>query len=191
MTSQGDRNSQPNSIRKSIKHLKLQDKQIHQGVSQDGFILPLVVIIGLILAVGGFTLLARSFAGLFGATRHEQSRQARELAETGLATTIELLNRKYSYLLINCYSRSGSPPTPNDCINTGSWSTPQLPSSICPGSERSTSTFPLQQNIDTPKGRYRVEYYAYASTQFYGGTGKLKVTGERLNSQGEIGRAHV
>jgi len=75
-----------------------------------GFILPLVVILGLILAVGGFTMLARSFAGLFGASRQEQARQAREIAETGLATSIELLNRKYSYLLINCYSRSGSPP---------------------------------------------------------------------------------
>ena len=41
-------------------------------------------------------MLARNFAGLFGATRQEQSRQAREIAETGLATTIELLNRKYS-----------------------------------------------------------------------------------------------
>jgi hypothetical protein len=150
----------------------------------NGFILPLVIILGLILAVGGFTMLARSFAGLFGATRQEQARQAREIAETGLATTIELLNRKYSYLLINCYSRSGSPPTPNDCINTGTWSSPQLPSSICPGSDTDTANFPLEQEINTPKGRYRIEFYAYAGTQFYGGTGKLKATGERLSSDG-------
>jgi hypothetical protein len=152
--------------------------------NQDGFILPLVIILGLILAVGGFTMLARSFAGLFGASRQEQARQAREIAETGLATSIELLNRKYSYLLINCYSRSGSPPTPNDCINTGTWSSPQLPSSICPGSDTSTANFPLEKEINTPKGRYRIEFYAYAGTQFYGGTGKLKATGERLSSDG-------
>ena len=127
-------------------------------------------------------MLARNFAGLFGATRQEQSRQAREIAETGLATTIELLNRKYSYLLINCYSRNGSPPTPNDCINTGSWSDPRLPSSICPGSSTITTNFPLQSETTTPKGRYRVEFYAYAGTQFYGGTGKLKVTGERVSA---------
>jgi hypothetical protein len=150
----------------------------------DGFILPLVVILGLILAIGGFTMLARSFAGLFGATRQEQARQAREIAETGLATTVELLNRKYSYLLINCYSLSGSPPTPNDCINTGTWSSPQLPSSICPGSDTSTANFPLTKEIITPKGRYRIEFYAYAGTQFYGGTGKLKATGERLSNDG-------
>lgn len=170
---------------KAIPHGRRQHRNLQRcGRRVDGFILPLVVVIGLILAVGGLTMLARSFAGLFGATRQEQSRQAREMAETGLATTIELLNRKYSYLLINCYSRSGSPPTPNDCINTGSWASPQLPSSICPGSERSTATFPLEGNINIPKGRYRVEYYAYAGTQFYGGTGKLKATGERLSSDG-------
>jgi hypothetical protein len=152
--------------------------------AEEGFILPLVIILGLILAVGGFTMLARSFAGLFGASRQEQARQAREIAETGLATSIELLNRKYSYLLINCYSRSGSPPTPNDCINTGTWSSPQLPSSICPGSDTSTANFPLEKEINTPKGRYRIEFYAYAGTQFYGGTGKLKATGERLSSDG-------
>ena len=155
-------------------------RQLHNR--EEAFVLPLVVIIGLILAVGGLTMLARSFAGLFGATRQEQSRQARELAETGLATSLELLNHKYSYLLINCYSRSGSPPTPNDCINTGTWSTPQLPSSVCPGSERASNSFPLEANISSQHGRYRVEYYAYAGTQFYGGTGKLKVTGERLNN---------
>ena len=165
--------------------LLLRHNNLEQGRQQSGgFILPLVVIVGLILAVGGLTMLARSFAGLFGANRQEQSRQAREMAETGLATTIELLNRKYSYLLINCYSRSGSPPSPNDCINTGTWSSPQLPSSICPGSERSTARFPLEGSIDSPKGRYRIEYYAYAGTQFYGGTGKLKATGERLSNDG-------
>jgi hypothetical protein len=157
---------------------------VHNNKQADGFILPLVIILGLILAVGGFTMLARSFAGLFGASRQEQARQAREIAETGLATSIELLNRKYSYLLINCYSRSGSPPTPNDCINTGTWSSPQLPSSICPGSDTSTANFPLEKEINTPKGRYRIEFYAYAGTQFYGGTGKLKATGERLSSDG-------
>jgi len=149
-----------------------------------GFILPLVVVLGLILAIGGFTMLARSFAGLFGATRQEQARQAREIAETGLATTVELLNRKYSYLLINCYSRNGSPPTPNDCINTGTWSSPQLPSSICPGSDTTTNNFLLNKEINIPKGRYRIEFYAYAGTQFYGGTGKLKATGERLSNDG-------
>jgi len=149
--------------------------------SDAGFLLPLVVIAGLILAVGGFAMLARSFAGLFGSIRQEQSRHARELAETGVARTIELLNRRYSYLMINCYSRSGSPPSPNDCVNTGTWTDPDLPSAICPGSASTGDTIPLTNTQTDPDGRYTVEYYAYAGTQFYGGTGKLKVIGERLS----------
>ena len=121
-----------------------------------GYALPIIVVIGFIVAVGGFAMLARSFAGLLGSVRQEQARQARELAETGLATTTELLNRKYSYLLINCYSLSGAPPEPNDCVNTGSWGSPLLPSSICPGSDTSTANFPLEKTVSSPKGRYRV-----------------------------------
>ena len=69
--------------------------------NEEGFLLPLVVVIGFILSIGGMTLIARSFSGLYGSIRQEQSRQARELAETGLARTLERLNREYNYLLIN------------------------------------------------------------------------------------------
>ena len=165
------------AIQRSIKHFLVPSRV----QKTEGFILPLVVILGFILAVGGFAMLARSFAGLVGSTRQGQARQARELAETGLATTIELLNRKYSYLLINCYSRSGSPPSPNDCINTGTWTDPDLPSAICPGSAVVSTTIPLENTRSSPKGRYQIEFYAYSGTQFYGGSGKLKVTGERLS----------
>ena len=147
----------------------------------DGFILPLVVIIGFIVSIGGITLLARSFSGLYGSVRQEQARQSRELAEAGLARTIERLNREYNYLLINCYSSSGSPPSPNDCSSTGTWSEPDLPSSICPDAKSLNNDITLSETISSFGGRYSVEYYAYRGTQFYGGTGKLKVVGERLS----------
>lgn len=153
--------------------------------SGNGFVLPLVVIVGFIVAVGGAAMLIRSFAGLYGATRQEQSRQAREIAETGLATTVELLNRNYSYLLINCYAPNNvTLPSPNDCISTGTWESPHLPSSVCPGSARSTTNIPYTKEVNNPRGRYTVNLYAYAGTQFYGGTGKIMVTGERLSSDG-------
>lgn len=159
-----------------------------QYVCSNGFTLPTVVIIGLIVAIGGAAMLIRSFAGLYGATRQEQSRQAREIAETGLATTIELLNRKYSYLLINCYvsDNTVSLPSPNDCVNTGTWEDPYLPSSVCPGSSLSTTNFPYTKEFTNPKGRYTITLYAYAGTQFYGGTGKIMVTGERLRDDGSV-----
>ena len=149
--------------------------------TQEGFVLPLVVIIGFIVSIGGLTLLARSFSGLYGSVRQEQARQARELAEAGLARTIERLNREYNYLLINCYSSSGSPPSPNDCTDTGTWDNPNLPSSICADATSLDNDITLVESISSFGGQYRVEYYAYRGTQFYGGTGKLKVVGERLS----------
>ena len=63
------------------------------------------------MLVGGAAMLARSFGGLDRLpTRLEQSRQAKAIAEAGLARTIEGLNRNYNYLLINCFSQSGSAP---------------------------------------------------------------------------------
>jgi len=66
-----------------------------QAISGDtsGFVLPLVVIIGLIL-LGGLATLSRSFGGLVGAIRQEQAGHAREIAETGLARTVGRLNRR-------------------------------------------------------------------------------------------------
>ena len=91
---------------------------LNKSHNQDGFVLPLVITVGLIMLVGSAAMVARSFGGLVGSTRLEQSRQAKAIAEAGLARTIEGLNRNYNYLLTNCYSQSGSAPPPNDCINT-------------------------------------------------------------------------
>ena len=146
-----------------------------------GFALPLVLIVGLIMTVGGFAMLARSFGGLIGSSRLEQARQAKAIAEAGLAKTVEALNRKHNYLLTNCYSQSGSAPPPNDCISTGTWIQPSFPSSICPNVDNS-STPSLSETINAPNGEYVIDYYAYSGTQFYGGTGRLRVIGYRKNS---------
>jgi len=145
----------------------------------DGFILPLVLIIGLILLVGGLATLARSFGGLLGAIRQEQAGQAREIAENGLARTVGRLNRQWPYLLINCYASNGSVPA--TC--SGTWSNPALPSAICP--DHDTVGSPSVSGTTTqPAGRYRIDSYTFSGTQFYGGTAKIKVIGERLGSDG-------
>ena len=153
--------------------------------NNDGFALPIVIIIGLIMLVGSAAMLARSFGGLIGSTRLEQSRQAKAIAEAGLARTIEGLNRDYNYLLINCYSQNGSTPPPNDCINTGTWGTPSLPSSICSDATQ-TGTPALTSSNTNPTGDYVIDYYAYSGTQFYGGTGRLRVIGYRKNADKSI-----
>ena len=55
-----------------------------QTKKDSGFVLPLVITVGLIMLVGSAAMLARSFGGLIGSTRLEQSRQAKAIAEAGL-----------------------------------------------------------------------------------------------------------
>jgi len=152
--------------------------KINYGYENKGFILPLVISVGLIMLAGSAAMLARSFGGLIGSTRLEQSRQAREIAEAGIAQTIEALNRNYNYLLINCY-----PFTDNsDCINTGFWdTTASLPSSVCSDADLD-GTPALTASTTKPTGDYVIDSYSFSGTQFYGGTGRLRVIGYRKNS---------
>lgn len=159
-------------------------------IKKDGFALPLVLIVGLIMTVGGFALLARSFGGLIGSQRLEQARQARAIAESGIAQTIESLNSDYRYLLINCYSKNGSIPGSHSCVEVEdsnsisyecTWDQPCIPSSICP--DATSSGKPDITGITSnPSGDYEVDYYAYSGTQYYGGTGTLRVIGHRKSN---------
>ncbi|MGB1397885.1 MAG: hypothetical protein ACPG7R_08600, partial [Planctomycetota bacterium] len=173
--------------------------------SHSGFVLPLVIVVGFILVIGGMTLVARSFNGLIGSVRQQKSRQAREAAEIGLAVTMEALNGRFGYLMINCYPNpldssgnatgpyfdftDAATPIQNSCLYTGGWgldtpvnttdASPEFPSSLCPGSRSGTPL--LSDTLTNPNTRYRIDYYAFNGTEFYGGKGTLQVTGEVLN----------
>ena len=60
--------------------------KLKKQTGSQGFILPLVMIISLIITTGLMALAARSWLGLSGTIRQSQSRQAREIAEAGIAT---------------------------------------------------------------------------------------------------------
>lgn len=173
--------------------------------SASGFILPLVVAIGFILVAGGMTLAARSISGVLGSIRQQKSRQARETAEIGLAITMEALNGGFGYLMINCYPnpidsngtasgpyfRFGNSklPVANSCFHTGGWGTdtpdqindsiPEFPSSLCPGSRLGHPS--LSDHFPDTHSRYRIDYYAFNGTEFYGGKGTLQITAEILS----------
>lgn len=166
----------------------------------EGYILPLVITVGLILTVGGFALLTRTFGGFMGSIRSEQARQAREIAEGGMAETIENLNRKFNYLLINCYDPSISNWQLSDkCQNivfdltagtssrtlVGLWNSPRYPSAVCPGVQRAAYDH-FSQSIEAPRGDYRVLRYIFDGTQFYGGKGTLSIEGTRRSSDNQI-----
>ena len=174
-------------------------RQGSQTLDQKGFVLPLVVIVGLFLMIGGMAMLARTFGALRGANRNQQSKQAQQIAETGIEIMVDRLNRASPhrrYLLINCFDQSGanSFASSSSCANTGTWSstsnTVQFPGAVCTSVNTNATSyldaFSTQGTTTTPIGAWRVDSYEYTGNRFFGGLGKLTVTGERQNAAGTV-----
>jgi len=139
-----------------------------KATEAEGFILPLVLIISLIISTGLMALAARSWLGLSGSVRQSQSREAREIAEAGLAQLIESLNKDYAYLLIKDLS---------------DWSDNSYASSICPNS---ISGSPLTSSSIGTSGRYTLMNYDFQGSPFYGGKATIRMRGERLKSDSSV-----
>ena len=135
---------------------------------QNGFILPLVLIVSLIITTGLMALAARSWLGLSGSICQSQSRQAREIAEAGLAQLIESLNKDYAYLLIKDLSN---------------WSDNSYASSICINSLTGT---PVTSSSIGDNGRYMLMEYDFQGSPFYGGKATIRMRGERLKGDNSI-----
>jgi hypothetical protein len=162
---------------------------------QEGFVLPLILAVGLIIGIGIVALSARTFSGLIGSIRQGQSREAKEAAESGAALILKELNRNYPYLLIeNCEAtqRTGTP----DCAgwkSAAGGGTFRYRTSICPNSYSPPETIlpKLAKDLTGGRGRYRLVSYTYSGDQHQGGTGRLRVLGEKVitNSNGTTTRA--
>lgn len=145
-----------------------------------GFILPLVLIISLIISTGLMAIAARSWLGLSGSVRQSQSRQAREIAEAGLARLIEELNSQFPYLLIKDYD-----PNQGDTA----WNDNQYISSKCPGSssgEPKLSDSVTSTNGASTEGRYTLIKYNFLGSPFYGGKADVVMRGEKLAKNGSV-----
>lgn len=133
-----------------------------------GFVLPLVLVISLLLGAGMMALAARSWLGVKGSARQSQARQAREIAEAGVARLVESLNSDYSYLLIK---------------DLADWDDSSFESSICPNSNMDPTTVPKVGSIKDASqnvlGQYTLIDYDFQGSPFYGGSAKLKMRGER------------
>lgn len=66
----------------------------HKQIPEEGFILPLVITVGLIMLAGSAAMLTRSFGGLVGSTRLEQSRQAKAIVRDGFGAHDRRLESK-------------------------------------------------------------------------------------------------
>jgi len=157
--------------RKKKYQLKISNIRVGTKVlySEDGFLLPIIIIAGLIIGAGLMALSARSLAGLFGSIRQGQSREAREIAESGAAIIIKELNRNYPYLLIeDCTitSRTGSP----DCTgwkDTSAGGSFVYRTSICQKSDAPPQNILNKLTGSTPggRGRYRLISYNFTGDQ--------------------------
>ena len=148
--------------------------------TQKGFVLPLVLVMSLLLGAGMMALAARSWLGVKGSVRQSQARQAREIAEAGVARLVESLNSDYSYLLIK---------------DLADWDDSSFESSICPNSNMDPSTVPKNGNIKDGSqnvlGTYTLIDYDFQGSPFYGGSAKLKMRGERQRGTTSIAAAVV
>ena len=141
-------------------------------------------------------LSARTFLGLIGSIRQGQSREAREIAETGAAIILKELNRNYPYLLIeDCIitSRTGT-PTCDGWKEKSAGGSFTYRTSICPKSDAPPQNILSKLSDTTPgnKGRYRLISYQFTGDQHQGGTGRIRVQGERVinpNGNTTIGAA--
>jgi len=180
--------------RKSIHHWQRKLLILRPSGPQDqGFILALVVIVGLILAAGAMAMMARSSAGLLGSVRQQQSREAREIAEAGTSQVVERLNRQYSYLLINCYDRDINTTDWVNCrtkAGVGTWEAPEYGTATCPGANLNSAAMIRQGDVNNVTnslaGRWKLEFYHFKGSKLYGGLGVMRIRGQRLSTNGTI-----
>ncbi|MDM7959561.1 MAG: hypothetical protein QUV04_07355 [Synechococcus sp. WH 8007] len=153
--------------------------------TEQGFILPLVVIIGLIVGAGLMALSARTFASLIGSIRQGQSKEAREAAESGAAVVLRELNQNYPYLLIHdceITSSSGTPFCPG--WSNGDGGTFTYLTSVCPDTTNPPQTiFPkLSANLPGDRTNFRLIKYDFTGDQNQGGVARIQVEGHRLTT---------
>ena len=142
-------------------------------IKDDGFILPLVLIVTLILVAGLMASTTRAWLGLTGAVRQSQARSAREVAEAGLSQLIEALNRNHAHLLV---------------VDKDNWDDPPLFSAIC---ANATSGVPAITGSIGSNGKYTLKSYNFNGSPFYGGKADIRMRGEILKRDNSTAAAAI
>ena len=155
-----------------IKELAIIDWSPRES-RDEGFTLPLVLIVTLILGAGLMASTTRAWLGLTGAVRQSQARSAREVAEAGLSQLIEALNRNHAHLLV---------------VDIENWNNPPLFSAIC---ANASTGVPATTGTIGSNGKYNLENYNFNGSPFYGGKADLRMRGEILKSDNSIAAAAI
>lgn len=162
--------------------------------SHHGFVLPVVIVIGLVLMIGGLSQMSRSFAHLIAARRQGSSETAKAVADSGMAMILKTLNTEYPYLLTtDCDLRinSNAPEElkgipiceewheENEELGSQSFGSFNFRTSTCPGRILPPSTIfrKLSQNTPNQTGHFQLISYRFTGDANQGGIASLKVKG--------------
>ncbi len=152
--------------------------------SEQGFAMPIVMGIGLIMLLISATMIVRSQGDQVTASAQKSTTQALSAAETGITRYQSLINNNR---LIAMYSRTGTPGW------TTASSIPKI--NTCTGGSAAkviAAAIPDWQDVDSTnpsKGQYRLIDYTYGPTPgVVPGTGTLTVEG-RVNQSGSSSTA--
>ena len=188
-----------------MKHRNLVNHRQSQG-----FALPLIIMVGMVMMVGGFAMMARTFGAFRGSLRTSQFNQAQEIAERGISEVINQLNSNYRYLWVNCYRKTTAInyALGNNCSLVGEWGyssqpaeqahlvVPSFATATCSNAPTSLSgrnnyaeTVNKMGDIDAvsgPSGTWTLESYSFVGNPIDGGSGILRIKGERKSNAGDI-----
>jgi len=173
------------------------------ATQEAGIALALVVVGGLVLTIGAMVLSARSFKNLAESNRLGQRREARKIAESGMAKILDNLNKNYPYLLIeNCEVVNNSPSQLLDSPECSGWQevgsgvsvkgTFEQRGAVCsavklPASSIMSSLYALDSGYTASSnitGKYRLIDYQFIGDSFQGGVATIKVQGQRISKDG-------
>ena len=180
-------------------------------LQNQGFALPVVLIVSVFLLISGFTLSMQTIRSLSSSRKATHQQQSQYIAETGIAKIIEQLNSNYRYLMVNCYRNSQdatfAPQSNCSSAGIGGWGRNESPSprasmASCLGSnngnERNLSNYSenliLEQetgiangelNNKSIIGKWQLETYTFYGNHVNGGTGIIQVRGTRKNRDNE------
>ena len=133
----------------------------------EGFVLPLILVTSLLIGTGMMAMAAKAWLGATGGIRQSQGRQAKEIAEAGMARIIEELNSDYAYLLIE---------------DLDNWNNTQFLSSVCNNSNLDPTSMSRGGLINNNTGIYTLTSYDFKGSRFYGGSATLRVSGGKIKN---------
>ena len=157
-------------------------------LTEQGYVLSLVIISGLILVVGAIMISARSFTSLIHTIQQNKTSEAEEIAETGLSLLINDLNNRFPYLLtVSCQVENNTTSEQFLVPECEGWEEFQFgmyggPANACNGrsSDPDAIMDRLYQPVANSRGFYRLRNYEFLGDQIQGGTAIIQVQGLKM-----------